>query len=95
MLVVACLCIAKPEVTVTQLTSNHEFIVLACDGKSVVWGVAVTHVVTGIWDVMTNEEVVEFVRSAIAEGTLPDTVSLCCTIRVFHCVCQLFRFVRN
>ena len=33
------------------------------------------HVITGIWDVMTNEEVVEFVRSAIAEGTLPDIVS--------------------
>ena len=40
-------------------------------------GVAITHVIIGIWDVMTNEEVVEFVRSAIAEGTLPDTVSLC------------------
>ena len=51
-------------------------------------GVAATHVIIGIWDVMTNEEVVEFVRSAIAEGTLPDIVSLCCCIRVCHCVCQ-------
>lgn len=51
--------IAKPEVMVKQLTADHEFIVLACDG---------------IWDVMTNEEVVEFVRNAIAEGDLPDTI---------------------
>lgn len=62
--------------TVKQLTSDHEFIVLACDGKAIVWGCGcVAHVITGIWDVMTNEEVVGFVRSAIAEGTLPDTVS--------------------
>lgn len=65
---------AKPEVTVKQLTADHEFIVLACDGK-VMEGVAITHVITGIWDVMTNEEVLEFVRSAIADGTLPDIVS--------------------
>lgn len=35
----------------------------------------------GIWDVMTNEEVVEFVRNAIAEGMLPDIVSVkCCVV---------------
>lgn len=63
--------------TVKQLTLNHEFIVLACDGKfAICWGRGyVAHVIAGIWDVMTNEEVVEFVRSAIAEGMLPDTVS--------------------
>ena len=38
-------------------------------------GVVITHVITGIWDVMTNEEVLGFVRRAIAEGTLPDIVS--------------------
>ena len=72
---------AKPEVTIKQLTPNHEFIVLACDGKDIVWGRGyVMHMITGIWDVMTNEEVVEFVRSAIAEGTQPDTVSNMCTV---------------
>ena len=39
-----------------------------------------SYTVTGIWDVMTNEEVVEFVRSAIADGMLPDTVS---SVRVY------------
>ena len=34
-----------------------------------------SYTVTGIWDVMTNGEMVEFVRSAIADGMLPDTVS--------------------
>ena len=42
-----------------------------CLGGMVIY----SHVITGIWDVMTNEEVVEFVRSAIAEGTPPDMVS--------------------
>ena len=73
--------VAKPEVMIKQLTPNHEFIVLACDGKYSVWGCGcVVHVITGIWDVMTNEEVIEFVRSAIAEGTQPDTVSNVCSI---------------
>ena len=40
----------------------------------------VCHVTTGIWDVMTNEEVVEFVRSAIAEGITPDIVSTCVVV---------------
>ena len=30
----------------------------------------------GIWDVLTNEEVVEFVRTRIAEGMLPEIVSI-------------------
>ena len=41
------------------LTADHEFIVLACDG---------------IWDVLTNEEVVEFIRARIAQGMQPEIV---------------------
>lgn len=52
--------------------------------------------ITGIWDVMTNEEVVEFVRNAIAEGDLPDTVStIGSSIRVYSIVLIInFRSVR-
>ena len=41
---------AAPDVTVTEMTGDDEFIVLACDG---------------IWDVMTNDEVVDFVSKRI------------------------------
>ena len=42
--------IAYPDVQKRQLTDDLEFIVLACDG---------------VWDVMTNEEVIEFIRRRI------------------------------
>lgn len=55
-----CILIAYPDVVQKRITSDHEFIVLACDG---------------IWDVLTNQEVVTFVRSRIAQGMQPDMVS--------------------
>ncbi|XP_022257165.1 probable protein phosphatase 2C T23F11.1 isoform X3 [Limulus polyphemus] len=50
---------AYPDVVVREITSDHEFIILACDG---------------IWDVMTNEEVVEFVRTRIATKMEPEHI---------------------
>lgn len=50
---------AYPDVEIVDLTSDHEFIVLACDG---------------IWDVMSNERVVDFVRQRIAQNILPEKV---------------------
>jgi protein phosphatase 2C family protein 2/3 len=41
------------------LTPDHEFLVLACDG---------------IWDVLSNEEVLEFVRERIAQKIAPEIV---------------------
>ena len=46
---------ADPEVTITQLVPEDEFIVLACDG---------------IWDVMTNEEVVDFVSQRLPHADI-------------------------
>lgn len=51
---------AFPDVITDKLTPDHEFIVLACDG---------------IWDVMTNQEVVDFVREKLAEKRDPQSVS--------------------
>ncbi|XP_042898733.1 probable protein phosphatase 2C T23F11.1 [Parasteatoda tepidariorum] len=50
---------AYPDVVVKDLTQDHEFIVLACDG---------------IWDVMTNDEVVDFVRTRIAARMEPEQI---------------------
>lgn len=50
---------AYPDVHVRDLTSDHEFIVLACDG---------------IWDVLSNEEVLEFVRTRIAQQISPEII---------------------
>ncbi|CAH0560983.1 unnamed protein product [Brassicogethes aeneus] len=50
---------AFPEVEERELNSDWEFLVLACDG---------------IWDVMSNEEVVSYVRDNIAMGMEPSEI---------------------
>jgi len=50
---------AVPDIETRKITDELEFIVLACDG---------------IWDVMSNSEVVNFVRSRIAERMDPATI---------------------
>jgi protein phosphatase 2C family protein 2/3 len=50
---------AYPDVQTRDLSDDLEFIVLACDG---------------IWDVMTNEEVVDFIRCRIAAKMEPPTI---------------------
>ncbi|XP_071455180.1 probable protein phosphatase 2C T23F11.1 [Hetaerina americana] len=50
---------AYPDIEVRELTSDWEFVLLACDG---------------IWDVMSNEEVVDFVRLRIAVGMDPEDI---------------------
>ena len=51
---------ACPDILTDHVTTDHEFIILACDG---------------IWDVMTNYEVVRFIRTRIAQSIMPEQVS--------------------
>lgn len=50
---------AYPDVEIKHLTDDWEFIVIACDG---------------IWDVMSNEEVIQFCRERLLCGYDPTTV---------------------
>ncbi|EDV95568.1 probable protein phosphatase 2C T23F11.1 [Drosophila grimshawi] len=50
---------AYPDVEIRQILPEWEFIVLACDG---------------IWDVMSNAEVLEFCRTRIALGMQPEEI---------------------
>ena len=50
---------AYPDVTVEKITADHEFLVLACDG---------------IWDVLSNQEVVDFIRGRLAAKMEPHVV---------------------
>ncbi|CAL4158031.1 unnamed protein product, partial [Meganyctiphanes norvegica] len=50
---------ALPEVEIRDYNEDWEFIILACDG---------------IWDVMTNEEVIEFVRMRLGQGMEPEDI---------------------
>ncbi|OWF39618.1 probable protein phosphatase 2C T23F11.1 [Mizuhopecten yessoensis] len=50
---------AYPDVIENRITPDHEFLVIACDG---------------IWDVLTSQEVVDFVRARIAQGMEPDII---------------------
>ncbi|CAJ0580820.1 unnamed protein product, partial [Mesorhabditis spiculigera] len=50
---------ANPDVEIQQITDDHEFIVVACDG---------------IWDVMNNQEVADFCRDRLAKGREPQLI---------------------
>ncbi|KAL3085169.1 hypothetical protein niasHS_010238 [Heterodera schachtii] len=50
---------ACPEVEINAITAEHEFILLACDG---------------IWDVIGNQEAVNFCRERLYRGVLPEKI---------------------
>lgn len=51
--------LAWPDIEVRNLSEDWDFLVLACDG---------------IWDVLSNEDVCDFVRKEIAQGKYPEEI---------------------
>lgn len=70
---------ALPEIQRHEITDDWEFIILACDG---------------IWDVMSSEEAVEFIRKRFADaatdseekGTTPVDPEEICEQLINHCL---------
>lgn len=63
-----CFLSAYPDVVTREISAEHEFILLACDG---------------IWDVLTNQEVVDFVRARLAHRMDPERVKFCLGVVFF------------
>jgi protein phosphatase 2C family protein 2/3 len=53
------LVIAYPDICFQNLTDDYEFIIMACDG---------------VWDVLTNEKALEFVRTRVSQSIPPENV---------------------
>ncbi|XP_065176967.1 probable protein phosphatase 2C T23F11.1 [Sycon ciliatum] len=60
--------IAMPDIVTDEITEDDEFLVLACDG---------------IWDVLSNQEVVDFVRDRISAKRMPVDI---CEELMTHCL---------
>lgn len=65
---------AAPDVVSRNITPDVEFIVLACDG---------------IWDVMSSQEVVDFIRDRLASNIEPEMVAYCRLSRTHLCVLDM------
>jgi serine/threonine protein phosphatase PrpC len=62
------LLLGNPDIIEHKLTKEDEFIVLACDG---------------IWDCMTNQEVVDYIRARIADNQALEDI---CEAIMDHCL---------
>lgn len=60
--------IGNPDIIEHPLTDDDEFLILACDG---------------IWDCMTNQQAVDFVREELANKTPLDEI---CELMMDHCL---------
>jgi len=68
---VAQLLSAEPDLVEEKITADDEFFALACDG---------------VWDVMTNEQLVAFVRERQSAGNMPSAQICECVLD--HCLAK-------
>lgn len=69
--------VGDPDIIDHEITKDDEFFVLACDGNKDDVICLCTYwrkLTVGIWDCMSNQEVVDFVRSGIAQDKTLDTI---------------------
>lgn len=69
---------AWPDIEIREINEDWDFVVLACDG---------------IWDVLSNEDVCDFVRKEIAQGRYPEEI---CENLMTKCLapdCQVTRLI--
>uniref|UniRef100_A0A7S1TLS0 PPM-type phosphatase domain-containing protein n=1 Tax=Erythrolobus australicus TaxID=1077150 RepID=A0A7S1TLS0_9RHOD len=62
---------AEPDLMIQDLTSEDEFLFMACDG---------------VWDVMSNQEAIDFVRERLAQGNV--SLSKVCEEVFDHCISE-------
>lgn len=75
---------ANPDVTAHDITGEDEFLILACDGMLYyITSCSFSHVYEGVWDCLTSQQAVDFVRLKISEGSeLRDIGGMICD----HCL---------
>lgn len=60
---------ANPDVTTHEITEEDEFLVLACDGMATTFSLSLLLTYfSGIWDCLSSQQVVDFVRYQVSEG---------------------------
>ena len=62
---------ANPDITHHEIGEDDEFLVLACDGVDVIFiliGFILISLVLGIWDCLSSQQVVDFVRYQVSQG---------------------------
>lgn len=65
---------AYPDIETRTITPDWEFVVIACDG---------------IWDVMSNREVITYIRENIAAGVEPEEICETLMMRCLAPDCQM------
>ncbi len=75
---------ANPDVTLHEIVEEDEFIVLACDGKITFSLVLLLFLCfPGIWDCLSSQQVVDFVRYQASEGK---ELTEICEMMCDHCL---------
>ena len=78
---------ADPDIEIHRIDGEEEFLVLACDGKSIVRLARSTSahlpLLTGIWDCLSSQQVIDFIRRALANG---DALTKICEDLMVKCL---------
>ena len=64
----------NPDIENAEVESDWDFVILACDGTSfcfVFWSQIIPQ---GIWDVLSNQEVVDFVTTRLGQAMEPEDI---------------------